>query len=120
MPNHCKLEIVPCTNQGGQKVKIALQLEEGGRVIGEYTSDETLDKLYEKALSKITKSDLDPVVIYMRQEIVGIEAFKATTLKKLGLTGGSAVLRLIHRNSESLTEQANVVNLKVSFCVGSV
>ena len=29
----------------------------------------------------------------------------------LGLAGGSAVLRLIHRNPESLVDQANVVNI---------
>ena len=29
----------------------------------------------------------------------------------LGLAGGSAVLRLIHRNPETLVDQANVVNI---------
>ena len=50
LPNHCKLEVVPCENQtsaAAQKVKIALQLEQGGRVIGEYSSEDTLDKIYE-------------------------------------------------------------------------
>ena len=112
LPNHCKLEVVPSTAQAGQKVKIALQLEEGGRVIGEYSSDDTLDQVYDKALTKIEpKPDLQPVIIYMRQEFVGTEVFSQTALKKLGLTGGSAVLRLIHRNPESLNDQANVVNI---------
>lgn len=112
LPNHCKLEVVPSTAQAGQKVKIALQLEEGGRVIGEYSSNDTLDQVYDKALSKIEpKPDLQPVIIYMRQEFVGTELFSQTALKKLGLTGGSAVLRLIHRNPESLSDQASVVNI---------
>ena len=36
-----------CENQtsAAQKVKIALQLEQGGRVIGEYSSEDTLDKI---------------------------------------------------------------------------
>ena len=81
-------------------------------MIGEYSSDDTLDQVYDKALSKIEpKPDLQPVIIYMRQEFVGTELFSQTALKKLGLTGGSAVLRLIHRNPESLSDQASVVNI---------
>lgn len=34
-----------------------------------------------------------PVVVYMRREIVGIEAFKVTALRSLGLTSGRALLR---------------------------
>ena len=68
--------------------------------------------MYEKALTKIEpKPDLQPVIIYMRQEFVGTEMFQKTALKKLGLTGGSAVLRLIHRSPEYLSDQASVVNI---------
>ena len=93
LPNHCKLEVVPCENQtsASQKVKIALQLEQGGRVIGEYSSEDTLDKIYEKAKEKMEGNIPEnsvPVIIYVRQELVGIESFSETSLKKLGLTGG--------------------------------
>ena len=94
LPNHCKLEVVPCENQtsaAAQKVKIALQLEQGGRVIGEYSSEDTLDKIYEKAKEKLEGNIPEnsvPVIIYVRQELVGIESFSETSLKKLGLTGG--------------------------------
>ena len=50
----------------------------------------------------------------MRKEIIGLDNFKETTLKKLGLKNGSAVFRLIHRAPETLTEQANVFNIKES------
>ena len=116
LPNHCKLEVVPCENKStGQKVKIALQLEQGGRVIGEYSSDDTLDKVYEKAQEKLdgnVSQNSVPVIIYMRQELVGKESFAETSLKKLGLTGGSAVFRLVHRDSENLNlDQAGVCNM---------
>jgi len=117
LPNHCKLEVVPCENQtsASQKVKIALQLEQGGRVIGEYSSEDTLDKIYEKAKEKMEGNIPEnsvPVIIYVRQELVGIESFSETSLKKLGLTGGSAVLRLIHRAEDNLNvDQAGVYNM---------
>jgi len=118
LPNHCKLEVVPCENQtsaAAQKVKIALQLEQGGRVIGEYSSEDTLDKIYEKAKEKLEGNIPEnsvPVIIYVRQELVGIESFSETSLKKLGLTGGSAVLRLIHRAEDNLNvDQAGVYNM---------
>ena len=84
---------MPCENQtsAAQKVKIALQLEQGGRVIGEYSSEDTLDKIYEKAKEKLEGNIPEnsvPVIIYVRQELVGIESFSETSLKKLGLTGG--------------------------------
>ena len=116
LPNHCKLEVVPCKETSAQKVKIALQLEEGGRVIGEYTSEDCLDGIYEKAREKLNgtgnENGQEPVIIYMRQEFVGTESFSKTKLRQLGLTGGSAVLRLIHRKPEALNEQANVYNIK--------
>ena len=72
LPNHCKLEVVQCEQSAVQKVKIALQLENGGRVIGEYSSEDTLDKMLEKAQSKLEgniPNGHEPVVIYMRKEI---------------------------------------------------
>jgi tether containing UBX domain for GLUT4 len=99
--------VVECEQSSVQLIKIALQLEHGGRVIGNYSSDETLDKVVAKAKDKLEIMDdsAEPVIIYMRQEIIGEQALASTSLKKLGLTGGSAVLRLIHRTPGSLTEQ---------------
>lgn len=52
--------------------------------------------------------DLQPVCIYMRHEIFGEEELKRTTLRSLGLTHGSACIRLIHRSESQLKHQANV------------
>ena len=114
LSNHCKLEVVECDESVAQTVKIALQLEVGGRIVGEYSSEDTLDKLIAKAKDKLegnVPEGHEPVIIYMRQEIIGKDAISSTSFKKLGLTGGSAVLRLIHRIPETLSEQANVVNI---------
>ena len=73
-----------------------------------------MDKLIAKAKDKLegnVSEGHEPVIIYMRQEIIGTDAISSTSFKKLGLTGGSAVLRLIHRIPETLSEQANVVNI---------
>ena len=53
--------------------------------------------------------ELQPVCIYMRQEIMGRENLATRTLRSLGLYKGSALIRLIHRSgSTSAPEQANV------------
>ena len=117
LPNHCKLEIVQCEQSAVQNVKIALQLENGSRVIGEYSSEDTLDKMLEKAQSKLEgniPNGHEPVVIYMRKEIVGLETLSKTSLKMLGLAGGSAVLRLIHRNPENVASTSSSIPLTPS------
>ena len=53
-------------------------------MIGEYSSEDTLDKIIDKARDKLqgTVSDgHEPVIIYMRQEIIGLELLSKTTLK---------------------------------------
>lgn len=118
LPNHCKLEIVEESGSAGsegRKVKIALQLEQGGRFISEYQADDNLEAIFIKAQEKLenpVEDHLEPVIIYMRQEFVGLKSFQSTTLKKLGLTSGSAVLRLIFRAPDALNDQANVVKIK--------
>ena len=52
--------------------------------------------------------ELQPVCIYMRQEIMGRENLASRTLRSLGLYKGSALIRLIHRSGNSAPEQANV------------
>ncbi len=49
-----------------------------------------------------------PVCIYMRQEVVGEKALQEKTLRSLGLTKGSAIIRLVHRSESQLKTQANI------------
>ncbi|KAG8446384.1 hypothetical protein GDO86_014006 [Hymenochirus boettgeri] len=102
LPNNAKLEMVSCTQQRAaaesMKVRVALQLEEGMRLQGEFLSNQTLmDVLVQfpetrERLEQVP-SGFSPVCIYMRDEVMGESAFKDTTLQSLGLTGGSAIIR---------------------------
>ncbi|XP_071037479.1 tether containing UBX domain for GLUT4 isoform X2 [Parasteatoda tepidariorum] len=53
------------------------------------------------------KEKSEPVCVYMRQQISG-EAIKSTTLRSLGLTKGTAIIRLMFRELEQLDSQAHV------------
>jgi hypothetical protein len=53
-------------------------------------------------------AEVEPVCIYMRQEVVGKEQLQNKTLRSLGLTQGQAMIRLIHRSQSQLKHQANV------------
>lgn len=62
--------------------------------------------LFEVLTSLLPSDELklssNPVVIYMRRSIQGESELKETTLKNLGLTGGRAMIRLLHRTAEQL------------------
>ncbi|XP_026885270.2 tether containing UBX domain for GLUT4 [Electrophorus electricus] len=113
LPNNAKLEVVPCTRQraGAESmVRIALQLEDGSRLQGSFSSGqnlwELLDHFPQSRLSELQEPvqgpGPTPVCVYMRDEISGEEALKTTTLRSLGLTGGSAILRYVLKRSTSL------------------
>ncbi|XP_049321537.1 tether containing UBX domain for GLUT4 [Astyanax mexicanus] len=109
LPNNAKLEVVPSTRQlGGTEstVRIALQLEDGSRLQGSFSSGQTLWELL-KHFPQTRITDLDaagptPVCVYMRDEISGQDALQKTTLRSLGLTGGSAILRYVVKTSNTL------------------
>ncbi|XP_072168357.1 tether containing UBX domain for GLUT4-like [Diadema setosum] len=111
LPNNVKLELVKASSprsQSGTAV-VALQLPSGERLQRSFDSSTSLWQLlqhWEKEgdrpslTASFFSSDggtLHPVCIYMREEIVGEARLKATTLKGLGLTGGRAIIRLLHR-----------------------
>ncbi|XP_040386311.1 tether containing UBX domain for GLUT4 isoform X2 [Cygnus olor] len=102
LPNNAKLEMVPvsCNKVGiGNTVRIALQLDDGSRLQDTFLCQQTLWEL----LNHFAKTrefmeqhgEFCPVCIYMRDEISGKDELEKTTLKSLGLTGGSAVIRVV-------------------------
>lgn len=98
LPNNAQLELITSTRTRLEtEVTIGIHLENGSRLLGTFQPNNTI---YE-VLSKLTPDELEPsrnsVIVYMRQEIYGITAFKSTDLKSLGLTTGRAMLRLIHK-----------------------
>ncbi|XP_045631012.1 tether containing UBX domain for GLUT4 isoform X2 [Ursus americanus] len=78
-------------------VRIALQLDDGSRLQDTFCSGQTLWEL----LSHFAQTreclerpcEASPVCVYMRDEVAGRASLQATTLKSLGLTGGSAIIR---------------------------
>ncbi|XP_016400035.1 tether containing UBX domain for GLUT4 [Sinocyclocheilus rhinocerous] len=114
LPNNAKLEMVVCSRpQTGAEsaVRIALQMEDGSRLQGSFSRGQTLWDLLTHFPQ--TRTDLDtsgptPVCVYMRDEVSGKDALKKTTLKSLGLTGGSAIIRYVLKGSGSSCPAASV------------
>ncbi|XP_072098424.1 tether containing UBX domain for GLUT4 isoform X1 [Mobula birostris] len=121
VPNNAKLEMVTATRQrvGGaeSKVRIALQLEDGSRLQHLFPSGLTLwDLLHHFPQTRITEQQLleaTPVCVYMRDEIAGESALRKTTLKSIGLTGGSAIIRYVLKKSivDGQTELADLATV---------
>ncbi|KFV54411.1 Tether containing UBX domain for GLUT4, partial [Tyto alba] len=113
LPNNAKLEMVPVTNRVGigNTVRIALQLDDGSRLQDTFLCQQTLWELLNH-FAKIREfmeqhGEFSPVCIYMRDEISGKDALEKTTLKSLGLTGGSAIIRVVMKKcSSSVREEA--------------
>lgn len=102
LPNNAKLEMVTSTKKQGaadSQVRIALQMEDGSRLQGSFSCGQTLWDLLthfpQTSVSELCESGSTPVCVYMRDEVSGEEALKKATLKSLGLTGGSAILRFL-------------------------
>ncbi|XP_059804356.1 tether containing UBX domain for GLUT4 isoform X2 [Hypanus sabinus] len=121
VPNNAKLEMVTATRQrvGGaeSKVRIALQLEDGSRLQHLFPSGLTLwDLLHHFPQTRITEQQLlesTPVCVSMRDEIAGENALRKTTLKSIGLTGGSAIIRYVLKKSivDGQTELADLATV---------
>ncbi|XP_059167299.1 tether containing UBX domain for GLUT4-like isoform X3 [Physella acuta] len=117
LSNNAKLELIKAhTVRVEKEVTIALQLSSGERLQGSFKPNVTIwDMLkqletkfgdYKDILTQIDNSKvpaLHPVCIFMREEIIGSFALQAVTLKKLGLTAGKAIIRLLHRPVEETT-----------------
>ncbi|KAM3921666.1 tether containing UBX domain for GLUT4 [Leptodactylus fuscus] len=109
LPNNAKLEMVSCSQQraGAEstKVRVALQLEEGARLQGEFLCNQSLwEVLGHFTQTRASLEGIAPgsvaVCIYMRDEVSGEQSLKQTTLQSLGLTSGSAIIRFVIRKSE--------------------
>ncbi|XP_003393444.1 tether containing UBX domain for GLUT4 isoform X2 [Bombus terrestris] len=101
LANNAQLEMVPCTKiRSISNVTIGIQLENGERLMSEFTPNVTLAEILKHVNFN---EDLEKIIlIYMHREISGLEALKNTTLKALGLVNGKAVLRLIQKRPQSI------------------
>lgn len=97
LPNNAQLELAPATKTRAESdVTIALNLESGNRLMGTFNPGATLLDVTTQLCPSEASLEENPVIIFMRNEIYG-ENLKTTTLRSLGITGGRAMLRLIHK-----------------------
>ncbi|KAJ9592777.1 hypothetical protein L9F63_015555 [Diploptera punctata] len=109
LPNGAFLEMATAKKTREEKnVTLCLQLESGQRVTADFHPTDNLWSVIKKLSPDEADPDSNPVIFYMRREISGLEALEETTLRSLGLTGGRAMLRYVHRTSEELHYQANI------------
>ncbi|XP_071107777.1 tether containing UBX domain for GLUT4-like [Haliotis cracherodii] len=114
LPNNAKLELQKLEkSRAEENVGIAIQLESGQRLQHSFLPGTSLWDILQhweaqsgEHAGKLTVVDTSqtppthPVCIYMTEEVIGECALQSTTLRKLGLTGGKAVIRLVHRPVE--------------------
>lgn len=99
LPNNAQLEMIEATKQRTEAdVTVMLQLEDGSRQSGQFQPATTVLEIV-NGLGGSRNDDI--VIIYMRTELYG-DALQSTTLKSLGLTGGRAMMRMIHRQPKQL------------------
>uniref|UniRef100_H3D967 ASPSCR1 tether for SLC2A4, UBX domain containing n=1 Tax=Tetraodon nigroviridis TaxID=99883 RepID=H3D967_TETNG len=114
LPNNAKLEIVTCTRKQAiteSQVSIALQLENGLRHQASFSCEQSLWDVVahfpQTSAAALSDSGSTPVCVYMRNEVSGTEALQKATLKSLGLTGGSAIVRFLLKSKAQRKEDKN-------------
>ncbi|XP_039860407.1 tether containing UBX domain for GLUT4 [Simochromis diagramma] len=115
LPNNAKLEMVTSTRKqviADSQVRIALQMEDGSRLQGSFSCGQTLWEVLthfpEISVLELSDSGSTPVCVYMRDEVSGEEELKKASLKSLGLTGGSAIVRFLLKKEKNSEEKAEM------------
>ncbi|KAJ8958165.1 hypothetical protein NQ318_006104 [Aromia moschata] len=108
LPNNAQLELVPAVKARSESdITLAVNLENGNRLVGTFNPNDTLLNILNQLCPESLTQDKKPVVIYTRREMYGNE-LENVTLRSLGLTGGRAMIRVLHRSPEELKTQANI------------
>ena len=99
------------TTRSSAVVILCLQSESGKRWQEEMSDGTTLWEAIErsgfmKEVPDRSENNAVPVIVYMAKEVIGEESLKKTTLRRLGLSSGRALARLLFRNPEALKDQA--------------
>uniref|UniRef100_A0A3Q3WMK5 TUG ubiquitin-like domain-containing protein n=1 Tax=Mola mola TaxID=94237 RepID=A0A3Q3WMK5_MOLML len=110
LPNNAKLEMVTSARKqavADTQVRIALQMGDGSRLQDSFSCGQSLWEVvtHFPQIRCLSESGSTPVCVYMRDEVSGAEALKTATLKSLGLTGGSAIIRFLLKNSKTQGEE---------------
>jgi len=121
IPNNASLEMVRLTEEEAalisskQEASVCLQTPSGERLVETFPSSSTLGDVVSKWRAKLGEPapGEEPVVVYMRREVVGQEELNTTTLKTLGLTQGKGLFRFFYKQPSVLKSQANVYDIKI-------
>ncbi|XP_054989009.1 tether containing UBX domain for GLUT4 isoform X2 [Sorex araneus] len=91
-------------------VRVALQLEDGSRLQDTFRAGQTLWGLlshFPQTRQRLEQPcGATPVCVHMRDEVAGTAELQHRTLRSLGLTGGSAVIRFAMECRDSASTQA--------------
>ena len=120
IPNNATVEMSPLTeeelqSQSQQDVTVCLQLPDGQRLMENFPSSTNLQSVMDKFSSQLGEpgDGEEPVMVYMRKELVGREEIAANSLRTLGLIQGRGLFRFFYKKPEELKSQANVYDMKV-------
>jgi len=120
LPNNCLIEMEELTEDELKNVKdslvsVCLQVASGERLIKEFSCGSTLSDVlnnFDQEKMGLPEEGEEPVIVYLRNEIIGSELLTKTTLRSLGLTTGKGLFRFSFKKPEALKEQANVYAIK--------
>lgn len=97
LPNNAQLEMSPAIKVRQEtEVILCLQLENGERLMGNFQPGTVLWDVVLKLCPDEAEAN-NIVIIYMRNELIGKDNLSNTPLRSLGITGGRAMVRLVHR-----------------------
>ena len=115
LPNNCQLQLKQRSGpRTSGEVSIAVQTDSGQRTTGKFSSEDTLHHVIINTVGiPAVGKGKELICVYTRREIVGEESLKTTTLSSLGLTSGSAVLRITTRDKGMAHVQAHVEDLRL-------
>ena len=121
LPNNATVEMVKLSEEEAaiiiskQVVSVCLQIPSGERLVESFPASTNLGEVVGKWNEKlgIPEPGEEPVLVYMRREVVGQEELNTTTLKTLGLTQGKGLFRFFYKKPEVLKSQANVYDMKI-------
>jgi len=122
LPNNVLLELVELSSEEvlaacnkTEEVTVCLQLTEGDRLVDTFPSSVSLGGVVARWTGQLgpePEEGEQPVVVYMRKEVIGQSELDITTLRSLGLTCGKGLFRFFFKKPDILKNQANVYNIK--------
>ena len=99
---------------GQQEVSVCLQIPSGERLMDTFPTSSSLGQVVDRWGGQLGQpgEGEQPVVVYMRREVVGRQELDTVSLRTLGLLQGKGLFRFFYKQPEQLKVQANVYEMK--------